>query len=177
MPEVDIWSLESFDLDAPITHIHIHTHTMPKEQIRKRGKRKTKADEEPADAPKVEVPAPAIVEPEPTQAGPSGLHPDRLALLAGSHRPFRAPPRAADGTIEGAQGVDVPDGEQAQGLSGRVFGLNEEFPFGELDPDTKGYFKGLDEKIKSWQESGTSNVAVGEEREGELYAFLKVGRN
>lgn len=142
---------------------------MPKEQIRKRGKRKPKAEEEPVDAPKVAVQAPApVVEPV-REAGPSGLHPDRNALLAGGHKPFRAPPRTADGatsTTEGGNG-EVQEGEQAQGLSGRVFGLNEEFPFGELDPDTKGYFKGLDEKIKSWQESGTSNVAVGEEREGE----------
>jgi nucleolar protein 9 len=141
---------------------------MPKEQIRKRGRRKTKAEEEPVDAPKVEVPAPVVAAPEDTQtpAGPSGLHPDRLALLAQGHRPFRAPVRPAEGEA-GAEGTQ--EGDQTQGLSGRVFGLNEEFPFGELDPDTKGYFKGLDEKIKSWQESGTANIAVGEEREGKLF--------
>lgn len=141
---------------------------MPKEQIRKRGKRKPKAEEEPVDAPKAQVQAqaPAPVAEPIQEAGPSGLHPDRIALLAQGHRPFRAAPPRPQGE-EGAEGTQ--DGEQAQGLSGRVFGLNEEFPFGELDPDTKGYFKGLDEKIKSWQESGTSNVAVGEEREGELY--------
>ena len=149
---------------------------MPKEQIRKRGKRKPKAEEEPADAPKVEVQAPAPIAEPVREAGPSGLHPDRIALLAGGHKPFTAPPRPVDGvngTTEGGNG-EVLEGEQAQGLSGRVFGLNEEFPFGELDPDTKGYFKGLDEKIKIWQESGTSNVAVGEEREGE-YSLRQPG--
>jgi len=145
---------------------------MPKEQIRKRGKRKPKAEEEPADAPKVEVQAPAPIAEPVREAGPSGLHPDRIALLAGGHKPFRAPPRPVDGASGPTEGNgEVAAGEQAQGLSGRVFGLNEEFPFGELDPDTKGYFKGLDEKIKIWQESGTSNVAVGEEREGEFYSM------
>jgi nucleolar protein 9 len=142
---------------------------MPKEQIRKRGRRKPKAEEEPVDAPKVEaqVGTPITAASEPAPAGPSGLHPDRIALLAQGHRPFRAPPRVAPGAEgETATGGEGGEGEQSQGLSGRVFGLNEEFPFGELDPDTKGYFKGLDEKIKSWQESGTSNIAVGEEREG-----------
>lgn len=159
---------ESFDSNPYIyTWTHLHTYAMPKEQIRKRGRRKPKAEEEPVDAPKIEVHTP-VVAPEPTPAGPSGLHPDRIALLAQGHRPFRAAPPRPQGVegAEGGEGEVAQDGEPAQGLSGRVFGLNEEFPFGELDPDTKGYFKGLDEKIKSWQESGTSNVATGEEREG-----------
>ena len=163
---------------------------MPKEQIRKRGRRKPKNEEEHAPVPaKVEAPAPTatavpIPEQQAQQAGPSGLHPDRLALLAGhGSRPSRPrvfdhgqPPaqRPVDGGGAGAEGgategQGAAEGDQPQGPWGRTFGLNEEFPFGELDPDTKGYFKGLDDKIKHWLETGSGTVTVGEEREGESF--------
>jgi nucleolar protein 9 len=172
---------------------------MPKEQIRKRGRRKPKTEEEHAPVPpKVEAPTPTPTAPvpqQPQQAGPSGLHPDRLALLTGhGSRPSR--PRVFDhgqpqtqpqqqiqpqrpAGAEGEEGAEKKEGEaqaegdQPQGPWGRTFGLNEEFPFGELDPDTKGYFKGLDDKIKHWLETGSGTVTVGEEREGE--SFLLVG--
>jgi nucleolar protein 9 len=168
---------------------------MPKEQIRKRGRRKPKTEEEHAPVPaKVEASTPAPIATAPVsqqaqQAGPSGLHPDRLALLTGhGSRPSR--PRVFDhGQPQGQQqaqaqrpaeeggekkeGEAGAEGDQPQGPWGRTFGLNEEFPFGELDPDTKGYFKGLDDKIKHWLETGSGTVTVGEEREGE--SFLLVG--
>lgn len=161
---------------------------MPKEQIRKRGRRKPKNEEEHAPvSAKVEAPASTatavpIPEQQAQQAGPSGLHPDRLALLAGhGSRPSR--PRVFDhgqpqpqrpAAVEGAEqkegeGEGAAEGDQPQGPWGRTFGLNEEFPFGELDPDTKGYFKGLNDKIKHWLETGSGTVTVGEEREGESF--------
>jgi nucleolar protein 9 len=149
---------------------------MPKEQIRKRGRRKPKGEDEfasasaaaPAPAPaQYEAPAPKVEEAVAQQAGPSGLHPDRLALLAG-HRPAPRPQ-----VQEGEGGEKKEGGEEAQGPWGRTFGLVEEFPFGELDPDTKGYFKGLDDKIKDWQ---GSTVTVGEEREGELVETILLVR-
>ena len=41
-----------------------------------------------------------------------------------------------------------------------------EYPFGELDPDLKGYFRTVDDQIKDWE----GVPSAGEEREGkELY--------
>lgn len=143
--------------------------SMPKEQIRKRGRRKPKAEDEFAQ-PKPEIAAPvaeiaAPVEQEVPQAGPSGLHPDRVALLSGR----RPAPRQLndDKTGEGGQeGAAEEQGEQQPW--GRQFGLNEEFPFGELDPDLKGYFRTVEDQVKDWE--GTSSE--GEQREGELMLQL-----
>jgi hypothetical protein len=41
--------------------------------------------------------------------------------------------------------------------------INPDFPFGELDPDLKGYFRTVEDQIKDWEGSSS----VGEEREGE----------
>lgn len=145
---------------------------MPKEQIRKRGRRKPKTEEEYVK-PKVDT-EPAVVdiapveEPAP-QAGPSGLHPDRVALLSG-RRPPPPPSRQqntsnGDAAKEGEAGQE--EGDQPQQPWGRVFGQNEEFPFGELDPDLKGYFRTVEDQIKDWE--GTSSV--GEQREGTFQVF------
>jgi hypothetical protein len=41
----------------------------------------------------------------------------------------------------------------------------EEFPFGELDPDTKAYVKKEEAHIKDWE--GSYDDSLGETREGE----------
>lgn len=138
---------------------------MPKEQIRKRGRRKPKAEDEYAQPKKVEEQgttttseAAPVVPEEAPQAGPSGLHPDRIALLAGGQRPAPASiPRP-----DGAEGEG--EGEGGQQPWGRTFGLVEEFPFGELDPDTKAYVKKEEAHIKEWE--GGYDDSMGETREG-----------
>ena len=116
---------------------------MPREQVRKRGRRKTKTDED------YVRPKPALHREElSTEAGPSSgpsFHPARAALIAG-HRP--PPPAEIDD-----QPLDSQTEEQG----------NPNFPFGELDPDLKAYFRTVEDQIKDWE--GVSSV--GEEREGE----------
>lgn len=143
---------------------HLSPHNMPKEQVRKRGRRKPKEQDEYAK-PKVEeaaaegAGAPVSAEVDaPPQAGPSGLHPDRIALLSG-RRPPPAQRQDAAPVLEG-QGAEEEQGEQQPW--GRQYGLNEEFPFGQLDPDLKGYFRTVEDQIKDWE--GTTSA--GEQREG-----------
>ena len=133
---------------------------MPKEQIRKRGKRKPKnAEDDFVPTPAVEA-IPAEVQPvrdepphlqaEAAQAGPSGIHPARAAFLAGR----RLPPS------------DLPAPElvdDAQVLEWSRNQKDAEYPWGELDPDLKAYFRNVDEQIRDWE--GVSSA--GEEREGE----------
>lgn len=137
---------------------------MPKEQIRKRGKRKPKTEDEYGSRPErvIHASQPALEEEEerlveqPT-AGPSasgGIHPDRIALLNGK-RPAAPLPRPTEET------------EQQELSWAREPVVNPDFPFGELDPDLKGYFRTVEDQIKDWEGSSS----VGEEREGE-YAFL-----
>lgn len=139
---------------------------MPKEQIRKRGRRKPKEEE--FAKPKVEAAPTTASEPfvesapPQAQAGPSGLHPDRIALLSGRRPPPPTRnPNEVNGEGQTAAGGEG-EGDQPQQPWGRVFGLNEEFPFGELDPDLKGYFRTVEDQIKDWE--GTSSA--GEQREG-----------
>ena len=144
---------------------------MPKEQIRKRGRRKPKTEEEFTKKVETEtaaVPTLAPVTEVAPQAGPSGLHPDRVALLSGRRPPPppsqpRSNPTNGDGE-SGTVGAEEGEGDQPQQPWGRVYGLNEEFPFGELDPDLKGYFRTVEDQIKDWE--GTSSA--GEQREGAL---------
>ncbi|ORY23216.1 armadillo-type protein [Naematelia encephala] len=129
---------------------------MPKEQIRKRGKRKSKKDTEAQHdthlqaAPTEDyIPLEVEVEVEQPQAGPSGLHPARAAMLAG-----RRPPRP-EATIPNPE-------EEGQPLEWqRGPGIDTDTPFGILDPDLKGYFRTVEDQIKDWE--GVSSA--GEERE------------
>lgn len=137
---------------------------MPKEQIRKRGRRKPKNEDEFAQ-PKPETANPTSLEATSTdhsapQAGPSGLHPDRVALLSGR----RPPPTQSNDSRAGGAGEEGSEEQGEQQPWGRQYGLNEEFPFGQLDPDLKGYFRTVEDQIKDWE--GTSSA--GEQREGEL---------
>lgn len=159
---------------------------MPKEQIRKRGRRKPKEEEfakpkvetATATAPEVHAPTPtqavdSASASAPPQAGPSGLHPDRIALLSSGRRPAPVPRAPNESNVEGQIPADGAaggegEGDQPQQPWGRVFGLNEEFPFGELDPDLKGYFKTVEDQIKDWE--GTSSA--GEQREGRSQLLL-----
>lgn len=143
---------------------------MPKEQIRKRGRRKPKVQDEydirkPVETPS-SAPEQAVTEAQPAQAGPSGLHPDRLALLASGGR--RPPPPHPDGE-EGGVGGEGQQQEQQQPW-GRQFGLVEEFPFGELDPDKKGFVKAAEEQIKDWV--GAESGSAGETREGGSWVLI-----
>lgn len=156
-----------FKLGINYTHI-----AMPKEQIRKRGKRKPKGEEQYSLKP-VEAPAPHVSEPrvEPTPfAGPSvippaavavaagGVHPDRIALLNG-----KRPPPAAPRPPQGDATTNQPQGEEEGTIPwAREPMINPDFPFGELDPDLKGYFRTVEDQIKDWEGSSS----VGEEREG-----------
>lgn len=132
---------------------------MPKEQIRKRGKRKPKNAGEEGEFPVVAATTPA----EPTithelpphldeqpQAGPSGIHPARAALLAG-RRPAPA---------------DIPAPEPVEDEQVLAWSRNlqdAEYPFGVLDPDLKAYFRNVDDQIRDWE----GVASTGEEREGE----------
>lgn len=156
---------------------------MPKEQVRKRGKRKPKTAEAtaPYPAPATSLPADIIVDVTPSElqpvAGPSSIHPARAALLKGE----RYVPAHADqvvGTSDaGYQPRPNGNGEESFGDGGgeengqaqwiRGPRADQEFPFGEVDPDLKAYFRNVEEQIKDWE--GTSSV--GEEREGELDAL------
>lgn len=151
---------------------------MPKEQIRKRGRRKPKTDA-PLE-PEIAAPAPVAppVHDEPSAAplaGPStGIHPARAAMLQGGPRlqqhsgdGQRAQylPRSS-GVTEGSNGAategsDIP-AEGAAQYGPRPVVEDPAFPFGELDPDVKAYFRNVEDQIKDWD--GTSSV--GEEREG-----------
>lgn len=143
---------------------------MPKEQIRKRGRRKPKTEEDdqyarPQLAKTEEVTV--LPEPEQPQAGPSGIHPSRAALLQGRRPP--PAPRLAEQPAPSGQGeqpasapVDGAEGGEVTGWA-RGARTDAEIPFGVLDPDTKAYFRTVDDQIKDWE--GVSSV--GEEREGE----------
>lgn len=190
MPERFVAPRQSFETNQLTFDIYLYTtligipyinhHSMPKEQIRKRGRRKPKEEEfakpkvETATAPDVQAPASTQVvdsSSAPPQAGPSGLHPDRIALLNTGRRPAPPPRAPNEGNAEGqkpGEGETGGDGDQPQQPWGRVFGLNEEFPFGELDPDLKGYFKTVEDQIKDWE--GTSSA--GEQREGTSQVFV-----
>jgi nucleolar protein 9 len=161
-------NFESFAISCHHHHIYTQLSAMPKEQIRKRGRRKPKTEDEYAAPKKVDeqtFSAPDVKEeaapvPIAAQAGPSGLHPDRIALLAGGPRSAPPAPRA-----EGENGEGGGEGEGGQQPWGRTFGLVEEFPFGELDPDTKAYVKKEEAHIKDWE--GSYDDSLGETREGE----------
>jgi len=137
---------------------------MPKEQIRKRGKRKPKnAEEDFASAPAVteqtqavstepirEEPPHLAAEAQAGQAGPSGIHPARAAILAG-RRPLPS---------------DIPAPEPVDDAQVLEWSRNQrdaEYPWGELDPDLKAYFRNVDDQIRDWE--GVSSA--GEDREGE----------
>lgn len=185
---------------------------MPKEQVRKRGKRKAKhVEEEKRDVPgegvvdnaqqRADSPGPsttgAAAAAGASAAASAGIHPSRLALLKGGHRPSApapgpsaqyGPPQTEHLDANGAGAVTVIGGEdpengEAQWIRGPR--IESEFPFGELDPDLKGYFKTVEEQVKDWE--GTDSV--GEEREGEClpscvilditpadFSFLQIGR-
>ena len=130
---------------------------MPKEQIRKRGRRKPKhEDNEHDDHTSALEP---VEEPSTPVAGPSNIHPARAAMLAGRRVPAAEPAQTeAFGYYEDVQG----DREQA---------YDAEYPFGELDPDLKAYFRNVEEQIRDWE--GVSSV--GEEREGEIHLNTKRG--
>jgi len=116
---------------------------MPKEQIRKRGRRKPKHEAElPVGA---ESPPP-----QPEQAGPSGLHPSRAALISG-HRP---PPLPSAVTRE-------PEEEHTLEWQ-RAPRTDSEYPFGVLDPDSKAYFRNVEDRIRDWEGA----LSTGEGREG-----------
>jgi nucleolar protein 9 len=170
-------TFESFAISTTNYYLRYSQYiTMPKEQIRKRGRRKPKVEDEYDTRKPEEVPAPATeqaptpTEEQPAQAGPSGLHPDRLALLASGGR--RPPPPHFE-KREGEQGGEGGEGqrEQQQQPWGRQFGLVEEFPFGELDPDKKGFVKAAEDQIKMW-EGGPSDSA-GETRQGQCGTFYQ----
>ena len=143
---------------------------MPKEQIRKRGKRKPKtAEDDFAPTPAAEEARTSATgaEREETphlqagvqeaQAGPSGIHPARAAFLAGR----KLPPS------------DVPAPElvdDAQVLEWSRNQRDAEYPWGELDPDLKAYFRNVDDQIRDWEGVSTA----GEEREGELSTLTEV---
>jgi nucleolar protein 9 len=142
---------------------------MPKEQIRKRGRRKPKEEEEAPLSSAQPVPAQAApVHQEPSAvAGPStaGLHPSRAALISGK-RPAPPPPRQENGTPEEANNGGEEGGEPLQWARGPR--VDPGFPFGELNPDLKAYFKTVEEQISEWQ----TTSSTGEEREGQLERLL-----
>lgn len=137
---------------------------MPKEQIRKRGRRKPKTEAVPE--PPVQDVTPTFTEaPQPAAepvAGPSsGIHPSRAAMMKGGPR---LQSRPEDATPQAECGEPGQPGEgEGQAMWGRPVVQDPAFPFGELDPDVKAYFRNVEDQIKDWE--GTSSV--GEEREGE----------
>lgn len=149
---------------------------MPKEQVRKRGKRKPKNADQSISypAPATSLPADIIVDVTPSTeqpvAGPSSIHPARAALLKGERY---IPPQSeqiigvSDSGYQprlGLGGEGGVEGENGQAQWIRGPRADQEFPFGEVDPDLKAYFRNVEEQIKDWE--GTTSI--GEEREGEL---------
>ncbi|EIW72780.1 hypothetical protein TREMEDRAFT_67052 [Tremella mesenterica DSM 1558] len=115
---------------------------MAKEQVRKRGKRKPKNVEE--EYPKPVPHAPVVG--QDTSAGPS-FHPSRAALLSGQKPSFPIP--------------TFPPGSVGEEINSGVPDINPDYPFGQLDPDLKAYFRTVEDQIKDWEGISSS----GEERE------------
>ena len=134
---------------------------MPKEQIRKRGKRKPKEsrDTQPSGLINDFTDAAVPDADEHNEAGPSsGIHPARAAMLAGQ-RPHPSHQQQAPAYQSQEVEQTLEWGRDLRAA---------EYPFGELDPDLKGYFRTVDDQIRDWE----GVPSAGEEREGEGFSLL-----